>query len=382
LQAYSKSGNLNASNSWYHDWSLGSSIEAGKDLLPWDTLKAAVHYRRDTHNEANFYFSNPQTGDGTGCTANVVCYTAPVVSEFEDTYSTALENTAHVWNHIDLVQGFSYEWRNTLQARGFNGSSAPYGVIYYPNSYAAAPNGQLAAIWHYNDTDKVYLTFSDRTRFPTLFERYSTKFGLAIANAGLKPERAANVQLGWEGFIAPRVKVEADAYFSDVQDMIQSVNITLSNGKSTTQSQNVGHGHILGADLKADWAVTDDLAVGGHASLIHRWVNLATAITPNVQLVGVPGVTALFYAQWRLLPSLTLTPNVQIAGQRWSSNAANTGYVLTGAYTLVNLNAEWRATDSLTLTAGAKNLTDRLYVLTDGYPEPGRTFYLGARYTF
>lgn len=372
----------NVSYSYYHDWSLGASVEGGKDILSWDTLKAALHYRRDTHNEQGLYFANPKTGTTAGCKANVVCYRSPVITDFEDTYSVALENTAHVWDHVDLVQGFSYEWRNTLQAQGFNSSQAPWGMIYYPNSYAAAPNGQLAAIWHYNDTDKVYLNFSDRTRFPTLFERYSTRFGLAIANAGLLPERAANVQLGWEGFLAPRLKVEADVYASDVQDMIQTVNTILPNKKTTTQSQNVGHGHILGADLKADWAVNDQLAVGGHAGLIHRWVNMSKVITPGVQLTGVPGILAFFYAQWRPLPNLTLTPSVQIAGQRWSSNAANSGYVLTGAYTLVNFNAEYRIYDGLTLTAGARNLTDRLYVLTDGFPEPGRTFYLGARYTF
>jgi len=371
----------NAGNSSYHDWSLGGSVEAGKDILPWDTLKAALHYRRDTHNEQSFGFTNPKTGKTAGCVANTPCYASPVINEYEDTYSVALENTAHVWDHVDLVQGFSYEWRNTLKAQGFNGSTAPYGMIYYPNSYAAAPNGQVAAIWRYNDTDKVYLTFSDRTRFPTLFERYSTKFGYAIANASLRPERAANVQLGWEGYVAQRLKVEADVYGSDVQDMIGTVqNIPLPNGKTTTQSQNIGHGHILGADLKADWAAADDLALGGHASLIHRWVNYSKGATG--QLTGVPGVSAFFYAQWRPLANVTLTPDVQIAGQRWSSNAAGNGYVQTGAYALVNFKAEWRAYEGLTFTAGARNLTDRLYVLSDGYPEPGRTFYLGARYTF
>jgi iron complex outermembrane receptor protein len=284
----------------------------------------------------------------------------------------------HVWNRVDLVQGFSYDWRNTEQARGFNSSTAPYGMIYYPDSQAQASNGQLAAIWRYNDTDKVYLDFSDRTRFPTLFERYSTRFGLAIANAALKPERAANVQLGWEGLFAPRLKVSAAIYGSIVEDMIETVGITVPGKGATTQSQNVGLGHIVGADFKADYAVNDDLAVGGQLGLIHREVKA----TPAVVLTGVPGVSGFLYASWRVLPQLTLTPSVSVASDRGSANYNTTAYVQTGAYTLLNFKAEYKPLANVSLYAGAKNLLDRLYVLTDGYPEAGRTIYLGARYSF
>ena len=35
-----------------------------------------------------------------------------------------------------------------------------------------------------------------RTRFPTLFERYSTRFGARAADPNLDPERATNYELG------------------------------------------------------------------------------------------------------------------------------------------------------------------------------------------
>ena len=371
-----------AFDSNYHDWSLGAALEGGKEVTPWDTLKAALHYRRDTHNENQGYFVNPTTGTAKGCTANVVCFNEPRVTSFEDTYSVALENTVHVGKTIDLVQGVSYDWRNTPQARAFNGSLAPYGMIYYPTSHADAPNGQLAAIWRYNDTDKLYLDFSDRTRFPTLFERYSTKFGLAIANAGLQPERAANLQLGWEGFVLPRLKVSAAAYGSIVTDMIETVGITIPGKGATTQSQNVGLGHIVGSDLKADYAIRDDLALGGQLSLIHRWVNLSVPTSPNLQLMGTPGVAGMLYASWRPLSNLSLTPDLSFAGNRWSPNYNNTAFVRTGAYTLVNFKAEYKALNNLTVYAGVRNIFDRLYSLTDGFPEPGRSFYVGAKATF
>jgi iron complex outermembrane receptor protein len=373
--------NAAAFNSAYHDWSLGASIEVGKQILPWDSVKAALHYRRDTHNEDQDYFVN-SNGTTKGCFANIVCYSEPRVTSMEDTFSAAIENTIHVNPIFDLVQGFGYDWRDTLQARGFNSSTAPYSMIYYPTGTSVAPNIQGAAILRYNDTDKAYFFISDRARFPTLFERYSTRFGLAIANPDLQPERATNFQLGWDGLLMPKMKVSTDVYYSIINDMIQTVGITIPGKGATTQSDNVGLGHAYGLDLKVDYAIRDDLAVGGQLGLIHRYINSSVLTNPNVQLIGVPGATAMIYANWLPVPNLTLTPNVQFASDRWSPNYNTTAYVQTGAYVLVNFKAEYQVTPHFNLFAGGNNLTDRLYSLTDGYPEAGRMLYVGAKATF
>ncbi|MBB4198160.1 hypothetical protein CCR94_11015 [Rhodoblastus sphagnicola] len=359
----------------YHDWSLGGSVEVGKVLTDWDTVKAAFHYRRDQHNEQSQYFTT-NTGSTGGCTANVVCYIAPRLTSTEDTYSLALENTIHATPTVDLVQGFSYDWRDLLAAHILDSGVKPYAVRAYPAQTDGAPNAQGAAIWHYNDTDKLYLSVSDRIRFPTLFDRYSTRFNSTLPNPTLKPERAVNVQLGWEGYVAPRLKLASDVYYSHVDDMIQTVNLSAT----LSQSQNVGKADFVGADFKADYAVNEDLDVGGHTALIHR--TLAIPASSTVQLTGVPAITGFGYVSWRPLTNLTLTPSVQIAGARLTQNVAATAYFQTGAYAMLNFQAEYKALVNLSFFAGGKNLTDRLYVLTDGYPEPGRTFYFGAKATF
>ncbi len=367
-----------ADYSEYHDWNAGGSIEVGKQIVPEDTLKGLLYYRHDVHNENDAYFVNPVTGKPAGCTANVVCYNAPRITSFEDTYSVALENTYHIGRSIDFVQGVSYDWRNIPQARGFNSSTAPWGMINYPDSHLQAPNGQVAVIWRYDDKNKFTVSFSDRTRFPTLFELYSTRFGTFTGNPTLAPERAANTQIGWEGLVGPRLKLSADAYFNYITDAIESV--SLPSGAS--QDRNVGLERAIGADFKGDYGIRDDLDIGGQVSLIHRWLALSTPISPNPELTGVPGAFAFLYAVWRPLPGLSFSPNLQLATSRWSSNAANTGYVQEGGYALLNFKAEYKVTRELSVYGGAKNLLDKLYVLTDGYPEPGRTIYIGARYTF
>ena len=56
------------------------------------------------------------------------------------------------------------------------------GVIGYQLRDVQAPNFQGAAIWRYSDTNKVYFNVSDRERFPTIFERFSSRFGGATSN--------------------------------------------------------------------------------------------------------------------------------------------------------------------------------------------------------
>ena len=49
---------------------------------------------------------------------------------------------------------------------------------------------------------------------------------------------------------------------------------------------------------------------------------------------------------------------------------------------LLNFKAGYQVTENLNVFVGGNNLTDRLYSLTDGYPEAGRMVYVGAKATF
>ncbi|TAK47244.1 MAG: TonB-dependent receptor [Xanthobacteraceae bacterium] len=355
----------------YQDWGAGGSVETGTDITAYDTIKAAFHYRRDSHTEWNENFTNA-AGNLAGCTINVVCFTEPRQTTIEDTYSLALENTFHATRNLDIVGGASYDWRHLLQAEDF--TSGAY--VYYPLKDSQALNGQGAVIWRYSDTGKVFANVSNRTRFPTLFERFSSRFGGATSNPSLAPERATNYQLGWSNAFAPRSQISWSVFYSDVKDMIQSVPIVY-NGSNVTQSQNVGNGYFYGSDMSLDYAVNDAFKIGGNLSMIRRVVT--APYIPNFQPTGVPELKSMAYVSWMPTAGLTLTPNIEFATKRWTSTTNGALYYQTGDYFLVNFQGEYKLTPQVTLSAGARNIFDQLYVLTDGFPEPGRTFYVAMK---
>ena len=105
---------------------------------------------------------------------NPPCLTEPNQVTIEDTYSVALENTVHMTKQFDIVGGASYNWRDLLQAQDWvNGS----GFVYYQLKDSNATDWQTAAIYRLTSEETLHASVSARTRFPTIFERFSSRFG-------------------------------------------------------------------------------------------------------------------------------------------------------------------------------------------------------------
>jgi iron complex outermembrane receptor protein len=189
---YTSQSNPGRFDSHYDDKARGGSVEGGTELIPMNTLKAAFHYRQDFHSEQND--NRP--------TSPTFHFTEPKQNQNQTTWSAALEDTFHVRPNFDLVGGISYDKYRIDKAEEYDNR----GLYEYPKGGADAFNWQTAAIWRYSDTGDVHFSVSDRTRFPTIFELYSQRFGTAIPNPNLGPERATNYELGWKGRITPNLR--------------------------------------------------------------------------------------------------------------------------------------------------------------------------------
>lgn len=343
-----------AFQSFYDDSAFGGRILVGDDIGQADTIKASFEYREDRHVQHEITF-NPR-------------FVQPDQTSVEDTYSLALENLFHVTRHVDVVGGISYDWRDLKQAQDYSG-----GVINYPLKNADALNAQGAVTYAFDDGAKVYASISDRTRFPTLFDRFSSRFGGAISNPGLLPERAINYEIGGSAVVAPAVKVEGAVFYSDVRDMIDSAPL-IYQGQPVTQSRNVGSGEYYGAEASITARLASYVDGGANYTYIRRIVD--NPATPGFELTGVPINKAFVYLDFQVTPRFTVTPSLDLASNRWTTNTAGTAYFQTGAYALANLGFTWRMNRQVDLLAGVRNLFDENYQLVYGYPEAGRTGYI------
>ena len=348
----------------YDDHAYGAGLEFGTTPSKADTFKAAFHYRTDVHTEQQI--NRP--------TNPTLSSTEPIQEQSQNTWSVAAENTFHITPAFDVVAGVSYDKYEITKAEEFN---ATRGIFEYPKGGSDAFNWQAAGIWHYSQSGQFHASVSDRARFPVIFELYSTRFGTATPNPDLGPERATNLEVGWKGD-APRVRLAGALFYSNVRDLIQTVVLP----DTTSQTQNVGDGDFYGAEVSIDTQGSRRLSAGANYTFVHRTIK--DALQPNLRPTGVPTHKAFLYAAWRAVDRLSITPSVDIAGDRWSdvNPVPAFPYVRTGGYVLANVDATYAFSRNLELAIGLKNLLDENYELAWGFPQPGRTYYVKTRMTF
>ena len=346
----------------YDDHAYGVDAEVDTALRTANTVKAAAYYRTDVHTEQQI--NRP--------THPTLSSTEPLQTQSQYTWSAAVEDTVRVRPTVDLVGGISYDNYAITKAEDFN---AARGLFEYPKGGSDSFNWQAAAIWRYSGSAQFHASVSDRSRFPVIFELYSTRFGTATPNPNLGPERTTNLELGWKGRTAGRLRVEGAVFYSNVRDLIQTIVLP----DTTTQTQNVGDGDFYGGEVAIDAPVSSQLTVGGNYTAISRTVH--DALLPNLRPTGVPTHKAFLYAAWKPVNRLTITPTLDIAGDRWSdvNPAPAFPYVRTGSYTLLDIAAEYTVIRGLSIVGGFKNLTDDNFELAWGFPQSGRTFYLKTR---
>jgi iron complex outermembrane receptor protein len=253
-QTYTTQSQPFAFDSPYDDKAYGTSIELALTELESSTLKLALYYRTDEHKERQI--SRP--------TNPTLRFEEPWQEQGQDTWSVAVENTFHLGDALDVVAGLSYDEYEITKAEEFgnddNDPATPNVLYERPKGSGESTNWQTAVIYRYNDRGQLHASISDRGRFPTFFELYSTRFGTATPNPNLGPERATNFEIGWERAGGGGTRFGGSVFYNDVEDLVQTV--VLPDG--TTQAQNVGNGRFYGFEVSFDVRVADSLLVGGN----------------------------------------------------------------------------------------------------------------------
>jgi len=353
-----------AFNSYYEDVAWGGSAELALALNPADRLSLALHYRSDKHVEFQQGFPS---GD-----------TEPPQHNKEDTWSIAAENRLELSPTLIATLGASYDWRDLKRAEEYG--TPPGGgedaIFSYPIADADTFNGQGRIEWLAGEGTRLHLSVSSRARFPTIFERFSSRFGGAVSNPDLKAERATTYEIGGETQQGA-VKFSGAAYYADLDDVIVAFPF-IYEGQPVTQSRNLGSGSHYGVELSVDAALAPTLSAGANYSYVHR--DLDDPSDAAFEPTGVPTHRAFLYAEWRPMPGLRVLPSLDIASDRWTVTTDGTRYFRTGSYARADLGVEYDVGAGVTLGARIRNAFDDYYVLTDGFPEAGRSFSLTARW--
>lgn len=211
---------------------------------------------------------------------------------------------------------------------------------------------------------------ADRTRFPTLRERFSTVFGTRDANPGLRPEHVWNLSLDVAYQPTKTMRFAAGLFDSELRDLVTSVIVA----PQTDQLQNVGKARYYGAEAEISlrpWPWIELLASGmalhvGAGDALDQTL----AYRPVRRGVGMLTLTPI--------PSLAITFVARFTGDQRFQNPDTALSGSLGGYTLYDARVDWSFHPSLRAFVRATNLTDANVEAHYSYPEPGRQLFVGV----
>ena len=334
--------------SLYNDFTYGGSADFEWNWSSDHTTRIAGHFRNDVHREYQ------------------VAPLAPLMHLEIPTYDFAIEHEWHVLPSLTLTPGYSYMVQPARTVEVYNSSSRTFSLV--TTNRSTASNGQLVAIYQLNPAQSVFAGVSQKTRFPTIKERFSGGLGSVVPNPGLSPETALHYEIGFEQK-ADRWSAKLALFQSRLHDAIQSVSLppTACSVPPCTELENVAKQRDRGVELTADYSPLATLKFGGEVD-IAQIVNLSN---PAIRYTGAPENKYRLTGDWQFLPKWWLRADAQHESARFS---ASTGSRVAGSFTLVNAFVRYAPIPPLGIELGVRNATDELYAYEEGFFEPGRTW--------
>lgn len=339
----------------YSDYSYGASTEFGTKLSDANTLKFAAHLKQDIHREHNK--GNP-------------------VQDFEDkTTSLAVEDTHQFTDKLGLVAGISRDKRDTIEAEGLNNKNT---IFDFKKGDADSWNPQIGLFYKPAPTDELHATISRKSRFPTIKDRYSGRFGQAVPNPDLSTEFSTNYEIGASGFVHPKLKLQGNLFYYDTTDLIQSVSLPNSactaGGGRCFQFRNVGEVHSTGAELGFLAFPTDGLEVSVNYTYIER-----DNKSNDLKLTDIPRQKLFAYSRWQASDALSVVASAEANSSRYTTSD---GQRISAGFGIANLKGIYQFGQDWSAEAGINNLFDRNYTYVEGYPMEGRNLFANVTRRF
>lgn len=345
----SGSGSVSTGVSIYEDRSHGGIVELESTRIENNTFRLFTQYKVDKHEGI----------DGL----NVVG------EKFEDTLrSLSFEDAIQFGDRTTVTLGFAH---HEIDPQKVYKVSSNYSL---PKEQTAN-DPQAAITFQWRPDVMLYASAAQKTRLPTLKDRYSARLGNYIENPSLKPEQADNFEIGYKGQPWAGANAQIALFQNEIKDKIQSVNLNGAATCSNTnkcQQQNVGEVRIRGIELSLNTPIADKWQLGGSITSMD-----IQNLKDDTKITGVPETKIVTHLTWTPIDALRIVGFAEHNSSRWVSNTAKVD-----GFTVLNLKAAWQPTKNLTAEVGVNNLTDKNYYLDFGFPNPGRMWFSNLSYVF
>ena len=208
---------------------------------------------------------------------------------------------------------------------------------------------------------------------PSLIDRFVDFPAFAFfANPDLQPEENLGYDVGFEQDVnGGRFRFGATYFHNDITNLIEFVS---DPNTFTSTVINVGESRIWGIEAFAAADVTEDVQVRAD----YTFTDAINADTGEA-LARRPRHKVTVTAGWTPIEPLLLTASVNFVGESPDFDRVTFAPVTLPAYTVVNVAADYKVNERVSLIGRIDNLFDEDYEIPDGFEATGIGAFAGVR---
>jgi iron complex outermembrane receptor protein len=337
----------------YDDFAAGAKLQGGLDINSWNNFQASAMWKTENHKGHD----------------NITGIYSKEIEIEQYTYSFGAEYSVTPWKPLTLALGAGYDqlvpmnyWTASRGSESFDTADTLDGLVY-----------QAGLFYNITENHELHATFARKAHFPTMTERFSSRYDVAIPNPTLMPEFARHYELGYRGLINHDAKITAAVYYSDFRDKIlQELIREPVTGQVVTHSINKDRWLYYGAELSGEWYVNDNLQAG----IAFSYNKSDNRFDRTVRDTYYPSVTSNGYMVIKPNENISVIPRYEHTSSRYTSADASVNHRI-GEYTLLYLSVKAEnILEHIMVEFAVDNILDRYYEIKEYYPLAGRTFSL------
>ncbi len=228
---------------------------------------------------------------------------------------------------------------------------------------------RLEVVFQQSDTLRLRGAWGTAVKNPTFTELYGIYSGFQ-SNPNLNPEESESWELGLDTTLSDeRIQLGATYFNAQLKDEIGS---SCDANWTCTPINIEGISDRQGVELSSSFAVGDSLQV--NAAYTYTDSEDPAGVEEQLRAKHIGSINVA----WQVKSDTKLNINVQHNGSQTDYGFPNP--VMLDAYTLVNLNANYSASDKMDVYLSLNNLFDEDYQQVNGYETLGFGANIGLRY--
>lgn len=361
----------------YDDYTLGGVVIVGYDF-DWDkNLKTGINLKQDNH-------KNIDPSQGADPNTNISDLSTSIFAQYSQ----------NVNSYFRFMISGSYDRNDVLNAKvEQENKQNKEKIIDTSKVHLQGFTLQSIGYIYFNDYVMMHLNIGQKSKLPTLKERYSTIFGNRTPNPSLQPESAINYEIGtsFDTHLENATLGSLSVFYNDLRNSLIAVPDSSNSciaGANCQKLINAKEGYAYGVEFSIQQNFWEDkLSLLANYSFVKKEITQKDKQKENAGKFKVDGSKITGYPEHIFNFNLAFSP---IADLRFNLNSTyqagiyeiiDNQYKQINAIFLTDLKASYKI-KGVEISAGVENIFDGNFYYGDGYYLSGRRYFVSLGYSY